>query len=314
MSFKILKEIRNGIDFLILKNESNGEYAEIIPDKGATVNKLYLLFNDSVSNILYCDSDDEILDNPLFRGRILFPFNDAIPDGAYTYNEIPYTVDINEPNENLAIHGYVYNKKFDIISEECAEDACSVTLQYALTREQMKGYPFDVTLAVTYVLKAREFDVRFEIINSGSQTAPLTFGWHPYFTFDGSIDQAILKMDATHYLETDDIHIPTRRVLECKGSSFDFSDGKDITTLVIDNAVTAPSDGFIYLTKGNRKITLFQDTKFFKYVQIFSPDDSTAIAIEPVTAGANAFNCPELGLITLEPNERIDTFASVRVE
>ncbi len=314
MSFTIFTERRDDLAFLIMKNESTGEYAEIIPDLGATVHTLHLVSGDTVRSILFSDSHDEIGTNPLFRGRILFPFNDAIPHGEYTFNNTRHNLDLNAPNENLTMHGYVYDKQFRNICQECTRDSCSVSLQYTLTSDQMRGYPFNLTLTVTYILKNQEFNVRFEIINPGTEAAPLSFGWHPYFTFDGSIEGAILKMDSSHYLETDSLHIPTGRLLECNDSPFDFSKGVDITSLVIDNAVTAPSDGTVYLSKDDRTITLLQDTNFFKYVQIFSPNDGTSIALEPVSAGANCFNRPELGLITLEPDERIDTFASVRVD
>ena len=42
------------------------------------------------------DSDEEILLNPLFRGRLLFPFNDRIPNGKYYFDGREYSFPIND--------------------------------------------------------------------------------------------------------------------------------------------------------------------------------------------------------------------------
>lgn len=323
MSFAIYPDSRNGIDFLILKNESNNEFIEIIPDLGATVNKLCLQINGKVRNILFCDDDNEILDNPLFRGRILFPFNDAIPAGIYQLNNKTYKLDVNIKRDestfhdieadNLAIHGFIYNKKPETVLKECDREQCSVSFQFAIGKEQVTGYPFDIILTIKYILLEHELKLKFEAQNSGEVAAPLSFGWHPYFTFDNSIKNVVLKTASEKYVETDETHISTRRILDCKDSKFDFRNGKNISSLNIDNALTVPSDGYTYLFKDGQKITLHQDTKTFKYVQLYVPDDNKSIAVEPVTAATNSFNFHELGLRVLEPGEKIDTFASVRV-
>ncbi len=135
MNYSININKRNGITFYILQNESNGEYAEIIPDLGATVNKLCLFTGNKVKNILFCDEDNELHRNPLFRGRLLFPYNDAIPGGLYTFNNIQYAVDINSDVDNLAMHGFIYNKKFYTTEKECSEDNCSVSFQFTLDKK-----------------------------------------------------------------------------------------------------------------------------------------------------------------------------------
>ena len=69
------------------------KFVEIIPENGATVNKLFVSFNGNLHNILCNDKDEEILANPCFRGRLLFPFNDMIPNATYVYDNKEHTLD-----------------------------------------------------------------------------------------------------------------------------------------------------------------------------------------------------------------------------
>lgn len=313
MAFKIDEEIREGITFLIMKNEISGESVELIPQLGATVNKLSLRAGSEVRNILFCDRDAELRRNPLFRGRILFPFNDCIPSGVYTFDNITCNFPVNNEADGMAIHGYVYNKPFIIVDKKCDTDYCRVSMRLSFSASQVQGYPFALALTLVFTLSEQQLHLRFIISNTGKTKAPLSFGWHPYFTFNNNLDQTTLKIAADKYIEIDNTHLPTRRIPECTGTEFDFRDGKSIASICIDNAVTAPADGCSQLSNGHATYTLRQDTSFFKYVQIYMPEDKKSIAIEPVTAAPNNFNFTELGLITIAPGQTIDTFASVSV-
>jgi len=313
MGFEIFSEKRNSVNFLILKNKSNGEYVEVIPDYGATVNKICLFLKDSIKNILYNDADGEISDNPLFRGRILFPFNDAIPGGIYKFDNKTYNFDINMKKENIALHGFIYKQSPKSISKMHNQHQCSVSFVFD-SKNQTPGYPFEISLKVTYILKEHELKVEFTILNTGKVNAPFSLGWHPYFTFDNSIDNTILILKSEKFIEVDKNLIPTRRVINCKNSQFDFHEGKNISNLDLDVGLTVSPDGYMYLSKNDMTIVLHQDVNFFKFVQLFIPDDNKSIAIEPISAGTNSFNFHELGVTVLKPKETKETFASVSVK
>ncbi len=309
IKFAIQREKRKGITFLTLKNLTTKESVEVIPEHGGTVNKIFFLMNDGIENILFSDKDNEIKKNPLFRGRILFPFNDIIPGGKYNFNGREYGLKINDPKTNTAIHGFLYREKMEIVSEEIGEDSCSLLLRREFG--QVRGYPFPITLALKYTLKDSSIRLDFFIANSGSTPLPLALGWHPYFTFNNFPDDVVLKSDSEGYVEVDEDLLPTGKILSCRNTKFDFRNGKSLANFNIDNALKVPENGITVISQGKNRISIEQDTKIFKFIQLYIPDDHGAIAVEPISAATNSFNNSLPGLITLLPGEEVKTFAVI---
>jgi len=314
MSFNIYTETRENINFLILKNNKTSEYVEIIPDLGGTVHKVCLDFGEGVKNILFSDIDSEIIKCKLHKGRILFPFNDLIPGGKYTFNNKEYQFDTSKRTDGNAKHGFIKFEKLKLINKEINSTNCSVKLCINITNGQFQGYPFDIFFSINYILYSNQLKLEFEIENKGKITAPIALGWHPYFTFDNSLINVFLKCNSKYYYEIDKNWLPIGKILECKNTQFDFSNGSKIKDIDIDNAFFVPDDGKVYLNRDNNSIEYYQDPKVFKFIQFFIPPDHNSIAIEPITAAANAFNKEELGLIKINPGEIINTYAEVEVQ
>ncbi len=314
MGFAVDLEFRNDIEFVILRNENNQEYVEIIPQIGATVNKIQLSFNNELINILYNDSDKELLNNPAFRGRLLFPFNDMIPNAKYTFNGKEYTLDPTFEFNTVGMHGFAHNKKFDIVNKEVTKDYASVNVRYKIDDKDANGYPFNLTLIIVYTLYKHKFSIDILIENNGIDMAPISPGWHPYFRFGGNIDNANLKMNSDTYVEVDKDLIPTRNHVKCEGTIYDFKNGKEISDLEIDTALSVPKDGTIRLSQNGKMLIIEQDPNFFKYVQLYIPRDRDSIAIEPVCGATNSFNFHELGVVSLKRNKKVKSTISVSAD
>lgn len=314
MSFEIKTINRDNIEFIQLINNKNNELVEIIPSIGGAVNRIKLDLGDGAKDILRYDSDKELKEdlvaNAWFRGRILFPFNDMIPDGKYKFNGKEHQLYINIKDENFALHGFQYTKNSITISTDSDDLKATVILTY-LTDGTDEGYPFKTNLQITYTLSVEGLKLNFKITNESDEDIPLALGWHPYYKLSGKSNNWILKMSSESLVEVDKDLVPTGNKLPCKGSQYDFSNGKAIEDSEIDLALSVPADGKFELTDGTRTLRVQQDPKYFKYIQMYTPDDRESIAIEPVTAATNSFNFHNLGLITLKPNEKIDTFVSV---
>ncbi|MBN1981791.1 MAG: hypothetical protein JW795_09680 [Chitinivibrionales bacterium] len=306
MNYTISQEKRNSVEFLTLYNNITNEFVECIPSLGAMIHRLCLRMAADVQSIIMPADESQLALDPLFRGRILFPFNDMIPAGQYTFDGVDYTLPLNLPKENKAIHGMVYNKPFSIIWQECSRTFCKVILEKKILADEFEGYPFACSITLSYILRAREFQMNVTVKNNHPKPIPFSFGWHPYFTIDDSIDMLTLHMDCQRYIEVDARLQPTQAMIGCRGSAYDFTQGKQIGDSVFDIGLMAPTDGKITLSGKNGSIRINQDVNFFHYVQIFTPPDRRCIAIEPVTAATNAFNFPKLGLNILAPDtERV---------
>ena len=90
---KIKPDKSNNISFLKLINQETQESLVLCPSLGGTIVSLTL--GSDQHQIMRNDLDAELLKNPLFRGRFLFPFNDRIPDGIYTFHDKTYQLPKN---------------------------------------------------------------------------------------------------------------------------------------------------------------------------------------------------------------------------
>ncbi len=260
-------------------------------------------------DILEGPTDSEIVFDPWFRSRVLCPFNDRIPKGSYIWKGTEYRLPINAPEDGSAIHGLVYNRAFQRVVDECtpfdsSADPMTVAhlcLQTRLSRGEVDGYPFDLAISLRYTLTAFTFSFEIAVRNTGGATAPLSFGWHPYFTLGARIDSLTLQMDSEGYLPVDASLNPTGEIESVTGTEVDFRRPRPIGSQTVDLALTAPSDGRIRLSSRDHSLTIELLGGAFGFVQLFSHPSRKAIAIEPITAGTNAFNIPGLGLRLLEP-------------
>ena len=260
-------------------------------------------------DILEGPADSEIAFDPWFRGRVLCPFNDRIPEGRYTWEGKEYQLPINSPEDGSAIHGLVYNRAFQRRTEGCLPydtqvdqtPSAHLCLQTRIPGDEVPGYPFDLAISLRYTLTPTTFSFEIAVRNAGGTTAPLSFGWHPYFTLGAQIDSLELQMDSEGYIPVDDLLNPIGEIASVTGTKLDFRRPRLIGRQTVDLALTAPSDGRIRLSSQDHALTLELLGGTYGFVQLFTHPTRRAIAIEPITAGTNAFNIPGLGLQILGP-------------
>jgi len=305
--FNLLKHTEPGYEVFQLHDSRTGAKADIIPELGGMVHKLAMPGPQSgnLVNILEFDSPGELKTNPLFRGRLLFPFNDRIPKGIYHLNHEIHQLPINDPEYQSAIHGLIYNRCLEFVTSSANKNFVSLTLLAALKKTEISGYPFSVSLEIKYILDPDGFSMEFSVVNVGDDTAPISVGWHPYFAFEKVPDKCMLFHKGEKFVEVDKVLIPTGKILPVKGTEFDFGKGKKIATQNIDVAVTAPPNGNLTLILQDLSLRIHYTPELFKYTQIYTPEGGGSIALEPVSAATNAFNLPELGLILLQKNETV---------
>jgi aldose 1-epimerase len=311
--FTIAQITRGGFAVEQLRNETTGEQVEIIPALGGMVHRL-ALGKTVPHDLLASDTDQELRANPLFRGRMLFPFSDRIPRARYIYENRIFHLTANCAEEPSAIHGLVYDQAFSILNRGPDSRGCVLVLEYRIRPERFPGYPFAITLKIEYILTSAGFELKFEIFNHGTAAAPLALGWHPYFSFDGSLDEVTLRNDSRDYVEVGQDLIPTLNLLKTEGSAFDFSKAALVANREIDITLACPENGRTILAGKGRKIALFQDPIFFKYTQIYVPKNHGSISLEPLSAATNAFNFHGLGLKVLPPGRSLQAIVRVQVE
>ncbi|RKY52597.1 MAG: hypothetical protein DRP89_07440 [Candidatus Neomarinimicrobiota bacterium] len=315
--FKIIKERFGKFTKIKIENSDTLEYISIIPEFGGNVNEIVLGKEGKIYSILdgYI-TPLELVKHDYFKGAKLIPFPNRIEDGKYSFNGKDYQLPINKPDENHAIHGFVWNKKLTLQKKESRDKYASVQFKYIYDRT-LPGYPFKTRLRITYYLITEKgFKCTTEIKNIDSCKIPIADGWHPYFKTSGKVDELMLKIPAKYKTDVDLRMIPTGErslfneyVQLAKIGDTEFDTGFPITQN--DGSVTTE----IYDPKIDLKIKIWQDTGKgkYNYLQIYIPPSRKSIAIEPMTCKINGFNNKE-GLIVLPPNESFKASYGVSIE
>lgn len=275
-----------------LKNTKTQEYAELIPACGAILNALVVSGAQGLYNCIdgFIDYADFITHNARsFKSNLLFPFPNRIKDGRYEYSGIEYQLPINFPDEQNAIHGFVYDKEFMV--EDCVEQAnfAAIELVYA-TIQGEQGFPFSFMVRVRYEFSEKGLELQTTITNTGQEAFPFGFGWHHYMSLGERIDSYALSFPAECLLHVDDRSIPTGE--EVPYTAFNTMSCIEKTVLDTCFSLQQNTDIRINLTHAQkgRGVFLCFSSADFPYLQVYTPPHRNSIAIEPMTCPPDAFN------------------------
>lgn len=283
-----------------------GAYFTVIPEYGGNINELVLVKNEKEYSIIEGESNYSDLVNNMaktYRSAKLIPFPNRIKDGHYRFNGNDYQLPINEKSMNNSLHGFFFDKKMDITHKEAHDNRASISLEYVYDGS-VSGYPFLFKLRLVYILDSKEgFECITEVTNVDQVSLPVGDGWHPFFKTGGKVDELMLQLPTDKKIMLDARMIPTGEV-----EKYDkFSAPQKIGNMEFDNTFYVGDQGgrvatFVRDTENDLTINIWQDTKSYRYLQIYIPPERTSIAVEPMTCNVNSFNNNE-GLIILEPGE-----------
>ncbi len=215
---------------------------------------------------------------------------------------VSYQLALTEPAQHNAIHGLARWVRWTPL----AIGPASVTLAIDLVPQT--GWLFEVRVEVTYTLDASTgLTVTVRATNTGAGPAPFGAGFHPYLSTHGHVlDDVTVQIPAATHLLLDEAQVPIG-LRSVKGSTHDLRRGRRLRTLRLDDAfadlTTVDGLGLASVRTKSGGAELWFDAAF-GYLQVFTIDDLhggvPAVAIEPMTCPANAFNTGE-GLLVLEP-------------
>ena len=191
MSFQIQRRLFGAHDLFQLIDNDNQSFVSIIPACGAMLNNFQIKKGERLIDLIngYKSGDD--LDENLtknFKGVILSPFANRVNKATYNFNHSNFVLDKVWKDKDYAIHGYLFNQVFEVVSETVNENEATLILKNTYD-ESLPGFPFQYETIVTYSLKGNnQFHCKTQIQNTGENEMPLSFGWHPLFFNDVKID------------------------------------------------------------------------------------------------------------------------------
>ena len=229
---------------------------------------------------------------PLCSGAVLAPWPNRIRDGVWQDGETTRALAITEPKFRNASHGLLRFTAYEIVERTEA----AVTLAAAIVPQT--GYPYLVETTVRYTLTDAGIDVVHTLTNRSAQPAAVALGTHPFLTI-GDVDarDLVLRIPAETYFETDERMLPIGESPVSSGT--DLREGRRLGELQLDTGFAnlhRDADGMVRstLTAPDGRTVTLQQGAGLTFVQAFTtdryPGRPLVVAIEPMTAPAEAFN------------------------
>lgn len=271
---------------VLLENESQKLLLDL--EKGGAITELVLKAPESQKNIIKEQDYGH-------ASSLLFPFPNRLGDGKFTFENKSYQFPINDVVNDHAIHGFLCSQNFSV--ETQTTDRILLSYRYD---GRLTYYPFPFDVELEYTLKKAALSVSFKVSNLGKSNMPCAFGWHPYFYLD-HLDSTKMQLKSICKEEQNARAIPVG-----KCSPFEtFAQPKFLSGYNLDQCFRFQKEkesfqSSVFYPDGV-ELNVWQCQEM-RWVQVFTPEDSKAIAIEPMTAAADAFNHGR-GLKILKPNE-----------
>ena len=283
-----------GIEMLKLEND----YLKVgIKVLGA---ELVSVFNKELDKEMMWDG------NPEYWDRIsphLFPIVGKVFENQYKVDGETY---------HLSQHGFLRDQDFELVFKSDTQ----TTLRFTSTKETYSVYPYEHIVEVSYILKDKQVEVSWNVINKDIKTMYYSIGAHPGFATNPS-----------HQYEIEyELNGPNQQVILENGFIKELVD-VEVKNLVIDND-TFINDAVMYTgvdavslvdkTSGERIRCEFPG---FEYIAIWAPVkngvNAPFICIEPWRGLLDDFGGYEdlslkRGIQSIEPGQ--EDFNSYRLE
>ncbi|MBG6239124.1 aldose 1-epimerase [Mycetocola sp. CAN_C7] len=295
---------------LSLETSSGGIVEATITQVAAGIRRL------SVHGIDIVPPYEAGVQRPLGSGMVLVPWPNRIRDGRWMLDGAEQQLALTEPRKNNASHGLLRFSPYSVAARTPS------TLRLDARVFPQSGYPFLLDTMVTYRLVDAGIEVTHTLTNQSDAAAPVAIGAHPFFTVgDVEPDDLTVTVHVSSRIEVDERSLPTGQETPVDGTSSDLRGGVRLGDLEIDAGFSGAeftdgiSEHWISAPDG-RTVTVWGDENF-AYWQVFTtelyPGQSKAVAIEPMTAPADAFNSGQ-GLKWLAPGETWEASWGVRAD
>src|SRR5690606_25838816 len=253
---------------------------------------------------------------PMSAGLTLAPWPNRIRHGRWSARGHDHRLLITDRRFGAAIHGLVRDVEFETTR---LGDAA---VRFVTRIGPAVGWPFHLALAVEYRVDRRGLTVTARARNLGDGQAPFALGAHPFFRVgEAPVTDLVLTGPAASMLVDDGTGIPVDRAPV--SPMVDVRRGVRVSELersrcYTDVAVREGAVSRCIEAPSGDAVEIWGDPQF-AYWQIFAPRDfpgpdgpTLALAVEPMTAPADAFNSG-WGVAWLEPGAGWSARWGVRV-
>ncbi|MBA2637284.1 MAG: aldose 1-epimerase, partial [Solirubrobacterales bacterium] len=205
----------------------------------------------------------------------------------------------------LPVHGLLAASPLWVL-DELEEQVISAELDLGAHPELLEAFPFPHVLRLEVALSGNALTWTTTVTPTADAAVPVAFGFHPYFALPG-VPRSAWELDvpAVARVVVDDRQVPTGELREVEGLRGPLGER------TFDDGYTVDAPAHSTLRGGGREIVVGVDGAF-PFTQVFAPPGEELVAIEPMTAPADALRSG-WGLRAVSPGERFEASFAVTV-
>lgn len=232
---------------------------------------------------------------------LLHPWANRLGGFSYTVDGVAVALNAAWPRlhteeHGLPSHGLLAAYPGWTVSE-ATSTAARAELDFSADPELLDAFPFPHRLAIDLDLTPGRLTVGTTLTPTGNRPVPVAFGFHPYLALpDVAREDLVLRHGPMTHLLLGDRMLPTgeRAPVAARDAPLGDDTFDDLyTDLGPEPAVTLAGD--------DREITVLL-LEGYTHLQLFAPAGTTTVAIEPMTAPADALRTGD-GLRRAQPGE-----------
>jgi aldose 1-epimerase len=226
--------------------------------------------------------------------------------GSTTVRFGPSKLVHTDPN-GLPMHGTMAAQPWEVERIESGPASASIIARFRFgdRPDLMRSFPFAHDLEIVARLTPVALTIETSVIATGRRGVPVSFGWHPYFRLPGVARRDLsLVLPARRHMELDERMLPTGEVRKEPAGSV-WLEGR-----AFDDGYLLGRRRRLGLQGGSRSLTLDLDVGY-PVAQIYAPPGKAYVALEPMTAPANALVTGDHPTVT--PGGRFTASFTVRM-
>ena len=258
------------------------------------------------------DFDPGLLSKHDYTGTpVLYPTPNRVRDGVFRWKGRDYRQ--LKRGELVVEHGLAHGEPW-----QCGQAACESSgvrletwLDFQPGAAVFEAFPFPHRLSLEFRLNDHGLRVAYAIHNQGGEEIPFGFGLHPYFQkLDGEAG-TLVQLPAEAVMEATPDLLPTGRLVEVGGTSFDLRRPAAVGSLDLDHVFTGiPAGGRARVEyRGLGLSVALEASEDFTHLVLYTPRGEGFFCLENQTCSTDAHNLfdrgfrQESGLKTVRPGE-----------
>ncbi|WP_105617331.1 aldose 1-epimerase [Vallitalea okinawensis] len=216
---KVYREMWGVEELIVL--EAGGYQAKIIPSVGANAIALKSV-DKNISILRQIEDIEDFKAAPGVYGTpLLFPPN-RIDAGTFEVRNMRYQFEINEPNHNNSLHGFLADRPFEIDEIKISEEKDQVYVSLVFIADESTSFyqyfPHKFTCRLIHILSSEGLKQIVKIENNDNKAMPVGVGYHTAinlnFVEGYSAKDVKLVMSVGERIELNDRALPTGRYIE----------------------------------------------------------------------------------------------------